>query len=56
MSAALLELGEAFWDKLRAQDDGTLALTSPADPVAKSVARHERGGGRHTEAPEPCAA
>jgi tRNA-dihydrouridine synthase B len=51
---ALLDLGEAFWEKLRSTDDAN--LTAPADPVAKSVARHERGSGRHSEAPEPCAA
>jgi tRNA-dihydrouridine synthase B len=53
---ALLDLGEGFWERLRSLDDGSLALTGPADAVAKSLARHERGGGRHTEAPEPCAA
>ncbi len=52
---ALIELGEAFWQKVIALGDGSQALTAPADPVAKSVARHERGGGRHAEAPE-CAA
>jgi tRNA-dihydrouridine synthase B len=49
---ALLDLGESFWQKMQALGDGGHALTVPADPVAKSLARHERGGGRHTEAPE----
>jgi tRNA-dihydrouridine synthase B len=52
---ALLELGEAFWEKVRAFGDERVPLTAPADPVAKSVARHERGGGRHAEATETCA-
>jgi nifR3 family TIM-barrel protein len=52
---ALLDLGEAFWERLRALDDGA-AVTGPADPVAKSLARHERGNGRPAEAPEPWAA
>ncbi len=53
---ALLDLGEAFWDRVRSFDDGRPALTGPADAVAKSLARHERGNGRPAEAPEPCAA
>ncbi len=34
---------------------GALA-TTPADPIAKSVARNNRRDGRRTEAEEPCAA
>ena len=53
---ALLDLGEAFWHRLRATSDPHSAVTGPADPVAKSLARHERDSGRPAEAPEPWAA
>jgi tRNA-dihydrouridine synthase B len=65
---ALLDLGEAFFERVRAlgtasaldsdsdSGAGASALTSPADPVAKSLARHGRKQGGHDEAPEPCAA
>jgi tRNA-dihydrouridine synthase B len=51
----LLELGEEFFGALsRAFDAGFEGLaTSPADPVAKSIARKERSGGARVEAPEP---
>ena len=56
--AALLEMGEAFFADLRGgarrAGDGALA-TTPADPVAKSVARNNRRDGRNVEAEEPCA-
>jgi tRNA-dihydrouridine synthase len=57
--AALLELGEAFFADLQAAarggaGDAALA-TTPADPVAKSVARNSRRDGRRIEAEEPCA-
>ena len=57
---ALLEMGEAFFADLEAAarggvGDGALA-TTPADPIAKSVARNNRRDGRHAEAEEPCAA
>jgi tRNA-dihydrouridine synthase B len=55
-SRALLELGESFWDRLRALGDDTLAPGAPPDPVAKSLARHTRGGGHVSPVPEPCAA
>jgi tRNA-dihydrouridine synthase B len=47
---ALLDLGEAFFSH------SASGLTVPADPVAKSLARHGRKQGGHDEAPEPCAA
>jgi tRNA-dihydrouridine synthase B len=56
----LLDMGEAFFTDLaawEAQGRSDL-LTSPADPVAKSIARNGRRGGEQTEAPEasvPCA-
>jgi tRNA-dihydrouridine synthase len=57
---ALLEMGEAFFADLEAAaragaGDGALA-TTPADPIAKAVARNERRDGRRVEAKEPCAA
>jgi tRNA-dihydrouridine synthase B len=52
----LQDLGESFWERLRTLGDGHPRLTTPADPVAKSLARHDRSGGRKSEAPEPCAA
>jgi hypothetical protein len=54
---ALLDLGEAFFAGLHARGEGAALLTTaPADPVAKSLARHDRRNGDHSEAPEPCAA
>jgi nifR3 family TIM-barrel protein len=58
--AALLEMGEAFFAELQTAAragvaDGTLA-TTPADPIAKSVARNSRRDGQRVEAEEPCAA
>jgi nifR3 family TIM-barrel protein len=55
--AALLEMGEAFFAGLEAAaragaGDGALA-TTPADPIAKSVARNSRRDGRRVEAEEP---
>jgi hypothetical protein len=54
--AALVELGEAFFTDLAARgaagDDAALA-TTPADPVAKSVARNSRRDGTRVEADEP---
>ena len=57
--AALLDMGEAFFAELEATaragtGDGALA-TTPADPIAKSVARNTRRDGRRAEAEEPCA-
>jgi hypothetical protein len=51
----LLDLGEAFFERLRQGGDDRALLTSPADPVAKSLARHGRRGGGYAEAPEPTA-
>jgi tRNA-dihydrouridine synthase B len=55
---ALLDLGEAFFERVCALGEGAAAgaLTAPADPVAKSLARQGRKLGGHHEAPEPCAA
>jgi tRNA-dihydrouridine synthase B len=57
---ALLEMGEAFFEGLRLLADGSAAdlslATLPADPIAKSLARHGRRAGAPLEAPEPCAA
>jgi tRNA-dihydrouridine synthase B len=56
--AALLELGEAFFEGLQAAEaaGSPRVAVAPADPVAKSMARHGRRGGAHTEADEPAAA
>jgi tRNA-dihydrouridine synthase len=51
----LIDLGERFFTRLRESGEDTRALTAPADPVAKSLARQERKGGGFSEAPE-CAA
>jgi nifR3 family TIM-barrel protein len=51
--AALLEMGEAFFEDLEATPRQTVA---PADAVAKSMARHNRRGGEHAEADETFAA
>jgi tRNA-dihydrouridine synthase B len=52
----LMDLGERFFGRLREAGEQVDALTVPADPVAKSLARQERKSGGHSEAPEPCAA
>jgi len=56
--AALLAMGEAFFADLETVDaaGGAAAIaTVPADPIAKSVARHgRRDGSAHVEAEEPC--
>jgi tRNA-dihydrouridine synthase len=49
---ALLELGEAFFERLQAFGEGAVS-TAPADPVAKSVARNGRRDGSRVEAEEP---
>jgi nifR3 family TIM-barrel protein len=49
----LLDLGEAFFEGLRSHGEGAGVRTRPADPVAKSLARHERRSGGHSEAAEP---
>jgi tRNA-dihydrouridine synthase B len=51
--AALLEMGEAFFEGLEVAPRQAVA---PADPVAKSMARHNRRGGEHAEADETFAA
>ena len=53
----LLDLGEAFFEGLRRAGDEQALRTRPADPIAKSLARHRRGAGGagsggYTEAPE----
>jgi len=54
---ALLDLGESFFDGLaHAEATGSAPLaTTPADPVAKSVARNGRRDGRKLEAEERAA-
>ena len=57
--AALLAMGEAFFADLEAfEATGAAAaaiVTVPADPIAKSVARHgRRDGSAHVEAQETC--
>jgi tRNA-dihydrouridine synthase len=47
---AMLEMGEAFFERLAHL--GEAVTTAPADPVAKAIARQERRGGGHQEAPE----
>ncbi|HXU61434.1 MAG TPA: tRNA dihydrouridine synthase DusB [Polyangia bacterium] len=56
--AALLEIGEAFFADLEAAEASGSPRVSvaPADPVAKSMARHNRRGGEHAEADETVAA
>ena len=49
----LLDLGEAFFEGLRGSGDDLAVRTRPADPIAKSLARHERRSGGHAEAAEP---
>ena len=58
--AALLDDGRGVLRRARdaaraGAGDGALA-TTPADPIAKSVARNNRRDGRPVEAEEPCAA
>jgi len=55
--AALLAMGESFFADLEAVEatGGAAIVTVPADPIAKSVARHgRRDGSAHVEADEPC--
>ena len=57
--AALLAMGEAFFADLETFEAAGVAAiaTVPADPIAKSVARHgRRDGSAHVEAEEPCVA
>ena len=56
--AAMLTLGEGFFLELEAAEaaGSPRPLIAPADPVAKSMARHGRRGGEHTEADETCVA
>ncbi len=58
--AALLDMGESFFVRLgeeAARAGGIDAVTtSPADAIAKSLARRDRKTGDHVEAPEGCAA
>jgi tRNA-dihydrouridine synthase len=56
--AAMLGLGEAFFAELEAAEaaGSPRPLIAPADPVAKSMARHGRRGGEPTEADERCVA
>ena len=59
--AALLDLGEAFFSHLAGSEQGdpdapASLFTTPADPVAKSIARNvRRGGSDQVEAEEPVA-
>ena len=52
-------MGDAFFADLestaRAGSGDAALATTPADPVAKSVARNNRRDGRRVEAEEPCA-
>jgi nifR3 family TIM-barrel protein len=56
----LFALGNRFFDGIAERASGPDGLaqvtTSPADPVAKSIARKERRGGDRVEADEGCAA
>ena len=56
--AAMLGLGETFFADLEAAEaaGSPRPLIAPADPVAKSMARHGRRGGEPTEADERCVA
>jgi nifR3 family TIM-barrel protein len=52
----LMEMGETFFADLVSEGEEPRSHTTrPADPVAKSLARHERRSGGHAEADEPCA-
>ncbi len=55
---ALLELGESFFSELEAAEaaGSPRPMIAPADPIAKSMARHGRRGGEPTEADERCVA
>jgi len=54
--AALLEMGESFFEGVKqAERAGAAVGTTPADPIAKSIARQERLHGGRVEADE-CAA
>ncbi|HEX3903333.1 MAG TPA: tRNA dihydrouridine synthase DusB [Polyangia bacterium] len=57
-STALRELGEAFFGELEAAEaaGSPRPMIAPADPVAKSMARHNRRGGEPVEADEACVA
>ena len=56
--AALLDIGESFFTDLEAAEAaGTRPVAvAPADPVKKSMARHNRRGGSHAEAEETASA
>ncbi len=56
--AALLDMGDQFFAQLEAAEasGSPRVAVSTADPVAKSMARHNRRGGDHAEADEPFAA
>jgi tRNA-dihydrouridine synthase B len=54
----LMAIGEEFFADMANAEEAEEARglhTRPADPVAKSMARHERRSGGHAEADEPCA-
>jgi tRNA-dihydrouridine synthase len=51
----IMAMGEEFFAELQDSDVAHERLTRPADPIAKSLARHERSRGGHAEADEPCA-
>jgi nifR3 family TIM-barrel protein len=55
--AALLEMGEAFFAELEAAEAAGMPrpLLAPANPITKSMARHGRRAGAHTEAQEEVA-
>jgi tRNA-dihydrouridine synthase len=55
---ALQEMGEAFFAELEAAEAAgrPRPMLAPADPVAKSMARHGRRAGDHSEADEVCVA
>jgi nifR3 family TIM-barrel protein len=55
---ALLEMGRAFFSELEAAESAGMPrpMLAPADPVAKSMARHGRRAGSHDEADEACVA
>ena len=54
----MLGLGQTFFADLEAAEaaGSPRPLLGPADPIAKSMARHGRRGGEHTEADERCVA
>ena len=56
--AALLDMGEAFFTELEAAEAAGMPrpMLVPADPVSKSMARHGRRAGSHSEADECVAA